>query len=449
MKHSIYAVAVCLSSILVGVVSHAAEPPDKPRLNLNEGAIRVQGEVRDAETGEPIKELRLIIGSPYNDIHTNWQGHLITEHADGRYEWFNRRPWLKTRLRIEADGYRPAISPTFTRDAGDVTMDFQLRPDKGIFGTVVGAQGDVVAGAEVAMATFRRETSVQNGKLIYVNGQRLGAELVLTDQMGKFRVPPEADPYLIVAAHREHGFGLVERATVQGLHKTNKPLVIPLEPWCRVEGQLTDNGKPEPNQMYQLYVGWQPKPEWPILNHRDGGTTDEQGRFVCERLAPGAHYIQRQINSGQGTELVGPSLSLIAVAGKTMRITIGNQQRSAVGRLVSFEGHVLPAGFAWSDLSVTIQGKSSRRRRVAPAWPNANEIQKIELADDGTFRVDGLRPGDLQIKLTPKDPNGPLGDVAFRCFGLLRVRLVDDQEVDQPHDFGDVRISVFPTAEPK
>ncbi len=405
-----------------------------------EGAIRVRGQVTDADTGELIDKFKLIVGSPYNNIHTTWQGHLVNEHSGGRFQWSVARAWRKTRLRIEAAGYLPGISPVIERRAGapgDLTINFKLRSHPGLTGTVRGADGKPVAGAQVALTTQTFETTVVAGKLRYANGTRLGAEIVLTDESGGFKLPGEADPFLIVAADLDHGFAVFPQADLKA---GKREIDMQLQPWCRVEGQC------ESNASYELSVGWQPKPEWPVLQHRSDARTDNQGRFVCSHVAPGSHVLQRWSSRNVGLRSVVKSWTLTALAGQTMSIDVQTQSRTVYGKLVTTPNDFV-GEFDASKLTLNISPQQSAPPRLAnPVFVNARGGEQVRsgigVGKSGEFTIENLPPGRYDVMVdSGTDPD--LAKLNFSVSGNLTVPLVDKAD-RRPQDVGQLMMFVRP-----
>jgi len=57
------------------------------------------------------------------------------------------------RVRVEADGYLPAVSRAFKDDEGEVVYDVKLKKGAGLNGTVVGLDGKPLAGVTAVLVT--------------------------------------------------------------------------------------------------------------------------------------------------------------------------------------------------------------------------------------------------------------------------------------------------------
>ncbi len=399
---------------------------DRP---LPEMGIKVAGRVVDADSGEPVQDFQVIVGSPYNDIHTTWQGHLVNDHTNGKFAWRVERAWRRTRLRIQAKGYRPAISPMLRQGAGSLSMTFRLRKDDGMAGVVKDSDGNVVPGAQIALTTQTFETIVENGQLRFANGQRLGAKIVESDLEGRFSIPAESDPFLIVAADLKTGFAILESSKLGNGSKKN--LVIQLQPWCRVEGTTVDaNGKPQVHANYEFSTGWQPQPEWPVLNHRNSAKTDKSGKFVCTHVAAGSHYLQRWFVNGRGAMSFDTSYSLDAIAGKTMNLNIGKQRRTVTGQLVDVD-EKLPGDFEWPNVTASFVSKKNKQRKSS-----------AKILRDGSFRADNLPPGNYKILFSAK-PDCAEAEWSVSQVNSVVVPIVDKDDAKTLHDLGDIAIMAF------
>lgn len=199
-------------------------------------SVRIVGSVVDAETGEPLKRFVLIRGAKSDDAaDIHWHRihggpYFIT---DGSYETEIMQKDLDWRLRIEADGYMPAISRIFRPydpDKGEITYDFKLTKAAPLTGTVLGLDDKPLANADVYLATQRM--NIANRKVTSTE-----VPPVKTDVAGRFQFPPEVEPFCIVVVH-EHGIGMITEA------ECKTPPTITIKPWGSVKDQLQIIRKP-------------------------------------------------------------------------------------------------------------------------------------------------------------------------------------------------------------
>ena len=89
--------------------------------------LAIHGRVVYEETGQPVETFRICRGY-------RWEGRQEVSFPEegvagrgGRYEFRVNEPTPGIYLKIEADGYRPAVSREFTPTEGDQTCDFKLK----------------------------------------------------------------------------------------------------------------------------------------------------------------------------------------------------------------------------------------------------------------------------------------------------------------------------------
>ena len=106
----------------------------------------MHGLVIDATTKRAIPRFRVIPGSMMGSGVT-WQPHLITTHRGGQFDLPSLRFWDRTWFRVEAEGYRPAVSRMVNESEGDVKLTFVMQADPGVSAVVLTPDGAPAAGA--------------------------------------------------------------------------------------------------------------------------------------------------------------------------------------------------------------------------------------------------------------------------------------------------------------
>ncbi len=354
---------------------------------LEPGGWSVAGRVVDRETNRPVTKFRVVEGYIYGDgkSNTTWRdGHRV-ENPGGRYSasWDTSGNSHRA-IRIEADGYLPSEARWLKADERHVTFDVELTKGDAIVGTVRSADGRPADGAEVALCTASRGIYLRNGRPL--QGQpnlivRAGAD-------GRFSLPPQREPYILVVLH-DKGFARVEKeADVKE---------IALQPWARVEGTLRIGKDPGAKETVVLdYESNQPGGRAPFPGkleklspieqvikmieireipldqipketldqipketldrikekrrraavarriYFDYQTqTDAEGRFVFERAVPGSPRLKRMITlaseGGMTCTTAARSVPIEASAGRTVRQDIGGTGRPVVGRVAFAE----------------------------------------------------------------------------------------------------------------
>ncbi len=165
--------------------------------------VKIVGAIVDAETNQPLAECKLTKGWDPDNRAPEWEtdiGFPAKTITNGRYDIvLNNEQWL-TRIRVDADGYMPAVSRLFkpyNPDRGTVTYDFKMTKAGPMSGTVLGLDDKPLAGAEVYRAT--KQFFVNNRKPD-ANARRT-SRMAKTDAQGRFEFPPEVEPFYLIVLH--------------------------------------------------------------------------------------------------------------------------------------------------------------------------------------------------------------------------------------------------------
>ena len=150
----------------------------------------VSGKVVDAVTGEKIESFRLAPGMSQQEGKQENPGWLRSEMRigfDGAYRIpYTNHVCNRFFFRIDAAGYRSAVSRDIQRDEGDVTLDFKLHPVEMATTQILDVKGQPVSDAVVVFATSHSNISIRNGHLKQIDD---GVEFK-TDDQGKVTFTP-------------------------------------------------------------------------------------------------------------------------------------------------------------------------------------------------------------------------------------------------------------------
>src|SRR5205807_2277491 len=105
---------------------------------------------------------------------------------------------------------------------------------------------------------------------------------------GRFSLPPQDGPYSVVVLH-DRGFAAI------GVGPGAPPSAITLRPWGRVEGTLRIGSRPGAKQAVSLERDQPAGPPAPGVAVHNTAETDVQGRFVFERVMPGAVRLEHLV----------------------------------------------------------------------------------------------------------------------------------------------------------
>jgi RNA polymerase sigma factor (sigma-70 family) len=386
-------------------------------------AFRISGHVFDAGTGQPIAKCRVVPALfDFDDPNRiTWQSQYLKEFTDGRFLYETDRPWNKTRLRIEADGYRPAMTRAVGKAEQSVAIDVRL--ERGAFtGVVLLPNGQPAAKARVAIASHTNEVTVTSGALSYTGHGKALRKVVEADEQGRFTLPAEIDPSVVVAAHES---GYAEVAAVPARNAAgvkqwadstppnNQALKLTLRPWGRVEGRILANNKPVVGATY--WVSQSRADDVFVWAHQDV-VSDADGRFVVDRIPPGPHgqcqrYAPNRDGSG-GHAISGVRASFDIAPGGTTTLHLGSPGRTVIGTLA------LPTGFPheidWGKLKVGVSLQPPRvnwgrdGNEAGRSWAEFLQSDvgrmygrtNVKPAADRSFRIEGLPAADYVLAVS-------------------------------------------------
>jgi hypothetical protein len=349
------------------------------------------------------------------------------------------------RLRVEADGYMPAVSRVIHDDENDPVINFVLRKAAGISGIVRRPDAAPLAGADVVLVSPSQPAFLTNGQPPTGNDHRI----VKTSGDGRFAFPPQEPPFTIVVLHDR---GFAER-TIRDA-STPLPSDLTVRPWGRIEGTFRIGRRPGAGQPLEL--SYQRMGDTPATIPWWSGkaTTDDAGRFAFVRVMPGEVTISRSILlkklSTSQTWGHSHTAHVDVAPGATARVDIGGTGRPVVGKVTPPAGLAGPIDWTFSMNSLIpkvtpIQALIRSGLKKAPRFAAGGATVKLEA--DGSFRVDDVEAGtyDLIIMVNepPRDPfRAGIGqDVIATARREVVVPAMPGGRSDEPLDLGSIPVT--------
>ena len=179
-------------------------------------------------------------------------------------------------IRIEADGYLPAISRRMKDDEEEAVVHFALKRGRGDCGRRPPARWLAAGRGRGDAGHLRRGRRTSTTAGPPVGESTSGSSRRRAD--GRFDLPPQDPPYTIVVLH-DRGYAVREVNA-----RPTAPTELTVLPWSRVEGTLRFGGRPGAGQQLSLSA------------HRHRGTTSPgadsrrptpRGDSRFERVVPG------------------------------------------------------------------------------------------------------------------------------------------------------------------
>jgi RNA polymerase sigma factor (sigma-70 family) len=373
--------------------------------------LRIRGTVTDAATGRPVEPFTVVPNVEPGGILLM---DAVRAHRGGRYEFsaVNGQPY---RIRIEARGYLPVTSPRFAHDAGDQVFDVRLKKGQWLEGVVRGREGAPLAGAEVILAT---------GNGVHIEGgesyQRRHHPHLLTGPDGVFSFSPPDGPFRVIALH-DRGY---TEASAQQLAEEHG---LTVQPWGRIEGTLRAGGHLLAHESVDASLNDEPGERGVLrIEHSSLAQTDEQGRFVMDRVPPGeARVYWQPDNAGARTTPVRyyqPAFLNVG-PGETVRVDLVLEGgRPLTGRVAALDERGQPLDLAGSRASLGMKipeipyppGLSEADRaewfsqwRLTRAGTAYRHVRRgfghsLKLEPDGSFRIDEVQPGAYEVHVRVK-----------------------------------------------
>lgn len=430
----------------------------------------VSGTVVDAETGQFIESFNLVPGFKSSEEDDVWWNTRSTRtFTNGHYKKIYSEPRYGYALKVEADGYIPAISRVFSPEEEVVVIDFALEKGDGVFGFVYLPDGSPVQGAEVMLST--RGTSIENGLFV----QKREQPYCETDENGRFSFTAQVEDFVIAVVHQQ-GFAQIHSSEFA------ESAELVLEPWAHIEGTVyvgREIGAGETVVTHRYYDHSNLEPRVYIYGK---STADTQGTFKFHRVVAGQLQIGREIKTSANTSSYTDNEHVEIASGETLEVRIGGKGRPVAGRFV------VPAGskkidwkVGWTDISTKWDIETPKpiypegfaamsqeeQREWLTQWRQSDELkayrEEVEalrkqrrnypviVNEDGAFRCDGVEAGHYQLRGNFTEPSNAemfMGKIIGGIEVEFDVPQMPDGVSDEVLELGDFVVDVFTELEP-
>ncbi len=288
----------------------------------------ISGRVTDAETGRPVSNFRVVRGTKlgWRD-GIDWSEARPMEVTNGRYSAPFDRTGEGAFIRIEAKGYKPAVSRAFQPTEGSQTLDFALQRAAGLTGVVLLPDGKPAAGAEVVLASWENQLTLKAGRFDRV----VNSPKTATGPDGRFEFPAREGQFLVLTVS---DFGYAE-ALSDEFAKSGKLL---LQPWGTIEGGVRIGARSGAGQEVVFHPIRPEGRRGIVFNYVYETRSDERGRFRFDRVIPGPGNVARSLVTehpgGMTSHMPCWPEAVEVKPGQTAQVTVGGKGRPVIGRLV-------------------------------------------------------------------------------------------------------------------
>ncbi len=365
--------------------------------------LQITGRVIEAETGKPITDFQLLMGwgsRPENEVtwQALWGGFQLTREGGQFRLSMPRQGMPTTHLLAIAPGHLQASPPLKLTETNELV--FKLKKDSGLSGTVTAADGQPVAGAQVALSGIGC-LQLEGGRLQHlasISGLQL---MTQTDTNGQFRLFRGVPAPRLVAVHPDYGFA---RFSGETLARTNR---VVLQPWGRVEGVLRIGRRVGTNrEVVLMHRKAFPELYYDLNSFRT--TTDEQGRFAFDFVPPGSQTLVRPFKVS-GWTLYTHQFPVRVRPGEVVHVVYGGTGRPVIGRVAPAKpGQKID--WKQSDCRLAIRPPQPPLEVKTPeerqTWYQSAEFKRavrngrtypVVWSKDGSFRVDDVLPGQYEL----------------------------------------------------
>lgn len=378
--------------------------------------VRVTGRVTDATSGAAVGNFTVKVshttsGSGLPDearrTHPGTNGTLDVTVAMEDIPVGMMPAWV---LQIEAEGYDPVFTRTFSFEEGDQRLNFALQPGGDLEITVRDPDGGAVTRAElIVVQEGRAHVSPRPGHVSH------GAFTSVAKPDGSFKLAKPLKARAVVVFH-DSGWAVLPLAVGQ------RKLDVSLAPWGRIEGVLERGGEPLAGEDVLLApLLWD---NGALLHVLYNARTDAAGRFVFAKVPAGEFELSWVSASWQrmGEPSVKARQTPVTVqSGETSPVNLTEPGRLVVARFepakssrpldwakalvtLSRDVHMTKAPARSDFSSMDSYNVAMRHWASHPTVLSAARQQRTfvaRLAADGTASFDDVAPGRylLEVKL--------------------------------------------------
>src|SRR5262249_6551007 len=143
------------------------------------------------------KKFRVLEGHNILGSTISWSQRPV-DGVDGAYRVRQVQDYSGNLVKIEAEGYLPAVSRNVKSDEGKVTIRFELKKGKDLVAMLLAPDGKPAAGAKVVLGIADSQIIIRNGD---IDDRQTRAAQTASDESGRFHFSPQSGEFEVVITH--------------------------------------------------------------------------------------------------------------------------------------------------------------------------------------------------------------------------------------------------------
>lgn len=399
---------------------------------------QVQGQVIDADTGNPVTSFHVTLGKEWqkNEFSPDVQSAKDFTSAEGSFTMLINEE-SQTHIQASATNYTEQSLALPESEGDQVQVIFKLKQSAPLQGIVLTSDGTPVPGATVTVISGDTHSIMlgANGKLRDYNPN---SKLVTTDDSGKFQIPSPPDQETVIAS-KDEGFASAPIAEVKASGK------LTLDLYGRIEGTIIRGTAPGEGQ--ELLLGGSSGMSFDFAAYKV--TADANGQFVFEKVPAGKVWIIRLVKTSTRSWAHSHSTEVTVEAGKTTQVTLGGVDATLSGH-VTFQTDLPQADYTLSgQLSTPLpklpDGLTSEQTQAyinSPEWKEQLKNVKrytVAIASDGTMMLDSVASGDYDLIVTATPSDAPFSGAPL-AEAKVKVSVPAGSSPSSPINIGEIAL---------
>ncbi len=422
-------------------------PPDQDNVVTMHAPRQLQGQVLDADSGDPVTNFTVRAGKRQDANSDNIYGR-VEDHdfatPDGAFT-LSLDEEDDNAVRVTSDDYATQVASFPDAQNGVIQMTIKLKSSPSLKGVVLAPDGTPAPGVSVAAT---RPNAHGSGTVqlqgIHLSSWDTASKVVTTDANGQFTLPSPPDAGIVVAVG-EQGFASAP------VDQVRASPTLTLQAFGRIEGTLNIGGQPAAGK--ELYFNQSNTGIQTDFNSYKT-TTDDQGKFAFEQLPPGEGNITRLIRPMPNMWTYSDKTDVTVKSGETTQVTLGDSGAVVTGTVrletpptngesVVYEGNISSTVSTPSFNSAA----ESQAYYQSPEWQALASKMKnysFSVNPDGSFTADDIAPGNYSVNIQAlKNGSQPWQHPPIAS-GHATVTVPDSFDPASPINIGEIVVTPVP-----